>query len=382
MGRNVVDDETLQQALDLVTYHGGSSKVACKYTDIPESTLRGRYDLAKKKGLTATTSPVGELPEGLTLRGTTTLYDDKGNVRLTWVKTKKDKDREMAQILAIVEGLKSEIPQAKKIPLDTKKYNKSLMNVIPIGDAHLGSYIWGLETGDRDFDLEIASKDLKTGIKYLVEHSPNCDRCLIINLGDFMHYSTVAGTTTKGTILDTDSRMAKMIQVAVECLRQAIETALEKHRQVEVINSVGNHDEALALVLPVLLKHTYEKNPRVIIRDEPTPRHYTRFGKVLIGVIHGDRIKEDKLPLLMASEMPEDWGATRYRYMMRGHYHHHKVTEYNGCQVEMFRCLSPRDAFANVGGWLSGQDINNITFHKEYGEISRMTANLDFLRDL
>jgi len=149
-----------------------------------------------------------------------------------------------------------------------------------------------------------------------------------------------------------------------------------------VVCSQGNHDEVLSLALAVMLSHIYENEPRVTVHDAPTKRHYIKHGQCLVGIIHGDKVKPSDLPLLMASEQSKDWGSTKFRYFYRGHQHHSNVIEQNGCLVETFRTLAPGDAWTVGQGYLSKRDMRAIILHEDYGEVSRVTASIDLLRDL
>jgi hypothetical protein len=44
-------------------------------------------------------------------------------------------------------------------------------------------------------------------------------------------------------------------------------------------------------------------------------------------------------------------------------------------QIEQHRTLAPKDAYASSGGWMSGRDAKVITYHKERGEVSRLTIS-------
>jgi hypothetical protein len=118
----------------------------------------------------------------------------------------------------------------------------------------------------------------------------------------------------------------------------------------------------------------------VTIPVEPAKRHYHRFGRVLIGTTHGDGAKIEGLPALMAAEAPDMWGATRHRYFYLGHFHHCSRKDFPGCTVETFRTLAGRDAWHAGQGYLSPRDMQRITIHVEYGEVSREVANVDYLR--
>lgn len=380
MSQKSVDEDSLQEALDLCAIHG-SPYMAAKVCNIPMATLRDRRDIALKKGMTPTISPE-DIASGQILTGTSTLYDATGKAKLTWIKTKEDQKHHFEVLKEMIESFKGDIPKVKPRNPIKQDYNKKLMSVIPWGDVHMGLYCWEDEVG-ADFDLDIAEADLITAVKYLVSQSPASERCVLINLGDFFH-SDDGFTTTKGTRLDTDTRLAKVVRVGVNAIRTAIECALKRHKVVEIINASGNHDQVLSMCLKILLAHVYEKEPRVIVHDQPTPRHYLRHGKVLIGVVHGDKAgkNERDLPGIMAAEKPQDWGETTYRYWYKGHFHHDKKTEFNGATVEMFRTLAPNDEYATSGGWLSMQDMKLICHHSDYGEVKRVTLSLNMLRDL
>jgi len=381
MGRNQEpDDEALQQALDLVALHG-SSKVASRVCGMPDATLRGRCEIARRKGMKSQVDPA-DVPDGYKLKGTSTLYDHKGNVRLTWVKTKEDVKHERAQAQAMFNEFKEDLPKVKPRKLEKLNRNKHLLSVLPWGDVHFGLYCWKDQV-NNDFDVDIARRDLCGAVKYLVEQSPPSDRFLIISLGDFFHSENLDRTTPKSkNTLDMDTRLPKVIQAGVAAFRQAIETALTRHKTVEIICSTGNHDPVLTMALVILLSHVYEKEPRVIVHDEPTFRHYLRHGKCMVGIVHGNLQNEKALPGLMASESPVFWGSTEYRYFYRGHVHHSRVLEESGCIVETFRTLTPGDSY-NVGkGYLSGRDMKLIVLHDEYGEVGRTTCSINLLRDL
>jgi len=164
-------------------------------------------------------------------------------------------------------------------------------------------------------------------------------------------------------------------------MRQCIESALERHEKVTVINVIGNHDDHSAMFLSVCLSNMYKNEPRVIINKEPTATHYYKFGKNLIGAHHGHSIKSDRLPLVMASEQPEYWGSTEYRVWYTGHVHHDSVKEYNGCTVETVRTLAAKDFYAVSHGYSALRDMKCVIHHKEFGEIERHTVGLNMLRN-
>ena len=54
--------------------------------------------------------------------------------------------------------------------------------------------------------------------------------------------------------------------------------------------------------------------------------------------------------------------------------HHQSVKEYPTCTIETFRTLAAKDAWHHSSGYRSGKDIKCITYHKDYGEVGRISV--------
>lgn len=374
MANPQLSPELAKQAVDALAQAGNVTEAA-KSLGLPRATFVNRLQRAESLGLKA--------PEGYRIKGTSTLYDvTTGEAKLQWVKTTEDQAQQEAKIQGMVDGFRAELPQFKRVAKPEIKTASHLLNLIPMGDPHFGLLCWAKEVGDA-FNLKIASEDMCAAVNNLVSSAPPADRCVIANMGDFFHVDNLEGLTPASRhSLDVDSRLPKIMEVGILALRQAITTALTRHKVVEVINCRANHDPVLGLALSVFLAHVYENEPRVIIHSEPTFRHYVRHGKVLLGFVHGDKTKDRDLPGVMATERAEDWGQTKHRYFFRGHHHHLETTEYNGCIVEQVRTLAPSDAYSNGAGFLSGRDMKLISYHAESGERKRITCGIDLLRSM
>lgn len=323
------------------------------------------------------------VPFGFSARGVSTLYDlQTGEAKIQWVKSSADQEARDEAVKEAIEAMCDDLPRLPKRKTKPKIDNDELMTVIPMGDPHFGMYSWAAETGEN-FDLEIARRDLCAAVDYLVSQSPPSKRCVLINLGDFFHCDNMKGQTSQSANnLDVDGRLSKVINIGVAALRQCIESALDRHETVEIINVIGNHDEVLSRALDVIFSNTYENEPRVIVHDQPTHRHYIQHGKVLIGTTHGDRTKDRDLPGIMATEKPVQWGETTHRYYYRGHHHHDTLEMFNGCTVEQFSTLAPNDAWHHAGGYLTGRNMKLIVHHKNYGEVARSVCSIDMLKDM
>ena len=308
--------------------------------------------------------------------GTSTLYDAEGNVKLQWVKRKKEE--ELERFREIVEGLAEPLPRVPARPAKAA-FKSDTIAVYPMGDPHIGMYAWAEEAG-ADFDLKIAERNLCVAVDRLVNTVPACESALIINLGDFFHADNLEGRTTRSNnILDTDTRYSKVLRVGIKAMRQCIESALEAHKHVTVINAIGNHDDQTSMCMSVTLANIYENEPRVTINDAPTIKHYHRFGKNIFGVHHGHTIKMQDLPYQMAIDRASDWAECPYRFIFTGHVHHDQKKEYGGVIVESFRTLAAKDAWHASMGYHAGRDMKAILFHKDFGEIERHTVSVEML---
>lgn len=368
-------------ALSAWLEHGSIKKAAKALgkskTAVQEAVKRVK-DRASLQGYAPDKDMIHTAPDTHFVKGTSTLYKE-GEAVLQWVKTSQKAEDQYKAMREAVESLADDLPRIKPIESNASPAD-DLLAVYPMGDPHLGLLCWGEETGDNH-NLEIGVNDLCNAVHRLVNTAPSCKQALIINTGDYFHSDTMDNMTRRsGHHLDVDGRWMKIMRAGIKAMRQCIESALEKHDHVTVINVIGNHDDHSSMFLSVCLANVYENEPRVTINDAPTATHYYRFGNNLIGTHHGNNIKADKLPLVMATERAIDWGDTLYRVWYTGHVHHDSVKEYSGCTVETVRTLAGKDAYAVSHGYSAHRDMKCVVHHREHGEIERHTVGIPMLR--
>jgi len=188
-----------------------------------------------------------------------------------------------------------------------------------------------------------------------------------------------ATTPTSGHLLDQDGTPAQMIDLSIECMDYLITEALRTHEKVIVVIAQGNHDLYSALWLRKMFVRLYRDEPRVEFVENELPFYAFKFGKSVIGFHHGHKVKFDKLPALFADEFRHLMGDTVRTYIHMGHYHHKEIKEVGKAVVEMHRTLAARDSHASYGGYHSQRSTDLITYHKEYGEVGRITSSFDML---
>lgn len=314
-------------------------------------------------------------------KGESTLLDDKGNVKLKWVKTERDKERALQ---AFIDGIKTTFDTYKGKSVLTERQTASidddLLCVLPWGDLHVGLRVWADECGNS-FDIDIAKRDIQAATERLIESAPNAGTLILLDLGDSMHYDSNQYTTTGGTKQDADTRFSKMFETTIFIMIHAVTKSLEKFENVIVRNVVGNHSEHGEQALRYALWAYFHNNDRVIVEMSPSKFWYYSFGKVLLGSCHGDKVKLQDLPLLMAHDVPALWGQALHRYWYVGHIHHQTVKEHPGCVVESFNTVAPGDSWHHASGYRSRQNMRMIVFHKDYGEIERITKDISMIHD-
>ena len=378
--------EYQREALGLWAEMGGPAAEVAKKLKTTTGTIPHPETLVKlkklvekkaaKAGWTPKVDNTDFVAEGYHIKGVSSFTDGDGNVLRQWVKTDQDKEEQQRALREFIEGLQAEIKPKKPVKNKTKKADESLMASIFIGDAHHCAYAWSTETKHFDYDSDIASLHQREAIDDLVERSPNASVGLLVEVGDYFHINTSHGTTWAGTPQDYDTRFSRSFGMAGQALNYAVSRMLEKFPKVVVCIAKGNHDTDLAVCIQHLVSAYWRLEPRVTVLETNGPHHYIEYGRWLIGVNHGDKIKPEQLVQVMARDMPKAWGRAKCRMWALGHVHHQDVKEINGCIVQRFAALPPPDAWHSSMGYGSTRAMQMIVFKKEGGRHSTLIYEL------
>ena len=316
----------------------------------------------------------------LSIIGKSTLSDANGNLVMEWVKTAKTKEDELKSLKTIIATLKEDITPKNQVNVTTEITNDKLCNQYTLTDAHLGLMAWGEESGS-DWDMKIAEEILVNFFKKSIEISPNADSAIFAQIGDFIHWDGLdAVTPANKHVLDADTRFTKVVRVAIRVIRRIIKMLLEKYKKVTVIMAEGNHDPASSVWLREMLSSFYEEEPRLIIDTNPDPYYCITFGDSCLFYHHGHKRNLNTVDSVFVSKFKKEFGNAKFVYGHIGHLHNQQVKETNLMIIEQHRTLAAKDAYASRGGWSSGRDSKVITYHKEFGEVGRLTINIDMLK--
>lgn len=355
----------------------GSGAAAGTHLGVTRTVINIAIQAVKKKAAIAGYSPDHAMthtaPNPFIVKGVSTLYGEDGQPKAQWVKTTLDREKYDEAIKAAIEAMAQDIPRVA--PLDAPDgCIESLCNLYTMTDTHVGALAWHKE-GGADWDVKIAERVLTGCFERMVQSAQPAKVCVINQLGDFLHSDGLqAITPTSGHLLDQDGRFSKIVAAAIRILRRLVDLALLKHEAVYIVMAEGNHDMASSVWLRHMFAALYENEPRVTVNNSELPYYVYQHGKIMLAFHHSHLKKMDGLPLLFAAQYPEMWGATTKRYCHTGHRHHVEEKEHSGMKVIQHPTLGARDAYAARGGWLSEREATAITYHKEFGQVARVTV--------
>lgn len=362
------------------TYQKASEKLNVNPATI-QKAVKATITKAAKQGYAPSHDLTHQTAPGNIIKRVSTNYDGDGNIRQQWVIQEAEKEKQLQLLHEAIKAICEEVKPLKASKLKSRKASKDLMVNIPIGDAHIGMLAWGEECGE-DYDLDIAESLHKSAVDMLIDQTPAARACTIIDLGDFLHSDNLEGMTSRsGHALDMDSRYHKIIRVAIRISIYYINQALKKFEKVIYRPEVGNHNDVGAIWMQELLSTLYANEPRVTIGNNAGNVFYWQHGECFFMSHHGHSIKGERLPQLMSKHIMDNHIKTRHRKIYCGHVHHKTVTEHTVCEIQTYRTLAAKDAYAAGGGYSAERRITAETWHKKYGLISTTDVSLQMLED-
>ncbi|CAJ28450.1 winged helix-turn-helix domain-containing protein [Yersinia phage vB_YenM_636] len=363
-----ITDEQLIKELEA----GKKVPQIAKEYNMNERNVWARKAKLARDGYAPTIGVNVELPTGYKLGKVTTAADANGNIERVWFRSAPEYEEMLKALREAVEEYKEQVPAAKVLPYKVGG-DDNLLNFYAIADYHLSMLAWAEESGEN-WDSKISEELLVRWFKTAVEKAPDAKTGYLADLGDFMHFDGMAPVTPASKhLLDADIRFPRTVRTAIRVMKAVVEILLKKHEKVIVDFTTGNHNESSAVWMRELFDMHYKDHPRVKVNTSPAVYHAHKHGKVAIFTHHGHKANMKKVDSVCAGTFPELFGATKYRYVHIGHFHHIEKVESNLMVIEMHRTLAAKDAYAANGGWLSGRSADVITYHKEYGEVSRLT---------
>lgn len=261
----------------------------------------------------------------------------------------------------------------------TKRDGKYLYE-INLADLHLGRFCDKDETGEevntqittqRFYDVILAEYER---IKLLGDQ---VEKILFVWTNDFFNSDGISSSTTGGTPQDTELKWQKLYDTGVEMLITAIDK-LSELAPVKTFYVASNHSRQVDYYAICHLKAWFRKYDNVEIDTTCSPRHYERFGNVLLGFGHSYYEKKNNLPYLMSIECPEDWGKTRYREFHLAHLHTEQVEEKGGIIFRWLPSVTGPDTWSNDCGYIGAVKRSySFVYDKEKGLVQMNATIVD-----
>lgn len=333
-----------------------------------EAEIIANYRRIQKEGHEANINPDDIHSGWIKSKGASIYFKNPNFKQAKFVKFKDD----------LINELKQYAPKFKEFVKYKVKDGHCLL--LSPADVHIGKLCKSFVSGEEYNKQQAVIRTLE-GINGCLQKSNgfNIDKIILVLGNDIMHVDTPSGgKTTKGTVQDVDGMFYEHLHIAKRLYINIIETLLGVYPDLHIIYNPSNHDYLTGFLLTEIICAYFKNNKNITFDVSLQYRKYYRYGKsknsTLIGTTHGDGIKWDLLPMLMADEC-EDWSSSKYRYMFAHHIHHKVAKDYVGCSLESLRSPSPADSWHSKHGYTSSnnQAIESFIFHKKHGQVARIT---------
>lgn len=291
------------------------------------------------------------------------------------VTRRKPIEEDAEDTISRLDELFRSVPPANLPPLvTTRDPASSRFALIPINDLHVGMYAWGDETGSGDWDTEIATARLVDWVGQLLATIPgDVGELVMLYNGDILHANDHTGMTPKNKhILDMDTRFLRTVDKTALAIITAADLAAQVFPRVRIVIRPGNHDTTAYVSLLMGVKWRYYQTPNVTVDASPGEFWAYRRGSTFLFSHHGDKAKPEQLVLAMASQFPEDWGASRHRYVWTGDKHHRASKRIGGAMWEQASAMTERDAYAANGAYTNSPELQAIIYSDARGEVARL----------
>ena len=315
-----------------------------------------------------------KLPEGMALTGLSSYVDSGGRVIGEWKIARADKEAALVQLMDYLKSSFAEV-QTPHIPITPPLvYAEDKVNFIPCNDWHVNMLAWEREV-DENWDLKLAEPAIGDAMCSAVARAGRAGVAIVLGGGDLLHNDNNLNRTMKtGNVLDCDTRHSKGREAAIRMMKRVIDEALVHNATVLVRFLKGNHDEYTTGAVAGYISAWYRNEPRVVVDLDENLFWCYQHGTTMLVATHGHTIRMNQLPEIMAGYWPKVWGDTKHHFGHFFHIHHRDklMTEHGHCVVESHRAPVPKDGWHYGAGYMSGRDVQVITYHRERGETGRV----------
>lgn len=265
--------------------------------------------------------------EGFTAHNATVQVNANGEIVQAWIKQALD-DGQWDRLLEVIHESTEPI---KIEPLDG---DGSGMLEIPLVDMHLPL---------SDHTESIGR------LLHIIERQAWEEINIVIGQ-DLFHNDDMRGRTASGRIIEKVDIPAAWEQ-ARSIWYSVIDASIRQAGRVNLIYSVGNHDESLAWCFVQMLKDHY---PQVNVDDRLKQRKCIYWNGCFIGLTHGHYMKNRMHDLRgqFTIEFPEEFSKSAVREIHAGHLHSEAEGDLYGVMVRRLSRNGETDKWSEDEGFV------------------------------
>tara|TARA_B110000908_G_scaffold168381_1_gene223181 strand:+ start:1840 stop:2970 length:1131 start_codon:yes stop_codon:yes gene_type:complete len=268
-----------------------------------------------------------------------------------------------------IDLIKADVPKFEPIKYD-KQLKDPVMLEISLPDIHYGKV-----TGEGPEKLE---DDYMQVLHDLISKTAglNVERILLPIGNDGMNSEGLRKSTTAGTPQDDYMGWRESFRGYWQLMEKAI-TYLSQFAPIDVIIVQGNHDYERMFYVGDLLEARFFNNPNITVDNSLEERKYYQYGTNMILHFHGDKVKGDKIPLLMATEQPIMWSETTFREAHLGHFHKEMLNEFMGTKVRFIPSICGSDEWHKNKAYVGTKRVGQVhIWSKDRGYEGNLQTNI------
>lgn len=296
-----------------------------------------------------------------------------------WLKRKM-----VEPIITAIEALVKTIPAFKPRKHKPLVHEKGeYLQEMALFDIHFGKLAWGQETGQGDYDVNIAEDWFIQAAEKNLNYGGSFPRSKILYIlgQDYLHVENYMHETSLGkNNLDVDTRLPKIFEVAMGAAIKVIYMCREV-APVEILWVPGNHDMHASYYLSHILKSHFRNDKRVTVNNGPKWEKAILWGNLLVGYTHDAERRQTAAINMLPQMFPELWGKSKYRELHTGHLHKKGETKYKpvqtvgGTVIRRLPTLSVIDKWHSDGRFIDAvPGGESMIWSKSNGVVAHYTA--------
>lgn len=262
--------------------------------------------------------------------------------------------------------------------------DENVMAVLGLVDIHFGLLAYDEETGEGDYNLDVAERiylnAVEDGLKRLENF--NISKIVIPIGNDFFHINGITNKTPKGgNDLDVSGKLARIFETGEMAVIKAVNRCLD-YGPVELIWIPGNHDPQTSYFLCKIIQKHFMSDDRISVDINPKSRKFIKWGVNLIGFTHGDEEPLKNLPQIMVDSCPEWISHCKNKEWLTGHIHKKKQMDFisvdsmGSSTLRIMPSLCSIDQWHYKKGYVGNKKVMEIyTYNEDDGFISQVSVH-------